>query len=92
MNPITFRDFLTGLAAAVIGGLVNGMAVAALTPGFELDFVHLKILATAAVVGGLWNASMYLKTPQRVSGRGAERDLSGSQAMVPTSKPEEIKP
>lgn len=91
MNPISFRDLLIGLLAAVIGGAVNAAAVAAMTPGFEFDLPHLKIIAGAAVIGGLFNASMYLKTPQRAK-LAAVDELSGPQAPVPTSKAEEVKP
>ncbi len=90
MNPISFRDLIVGLLAAIIGGAINGAAVAAAT-GFTFDAAHFKAIAAAAVVGGLFNASMYLKTPQRAA-TNAPQELSGPQAPVPTSTPAEVKP
>lgn len=91
MNPISFRDFLIGLLAAAIGGAVNAMAVMVAT-GFTLDSAHGKGMAVAAIVGGLFNAAAYLKTPQRTAGQLPQHELSGPQAPVPTTKPEEVKP
>ena len=59
---MNYKAFFAGLGVAIIGGAVNGAAVAAAT-GFSFDPVHLKAIAGAAVVGGLFNASMYLKQP-----------------------------
>lgn len=90
MNPINFRDFVIGLLAAAIGGAVNAMAVMVAT-GFTLDAAHGRGMMVAAIVGGLFNAAAYLKTPQRTAGQ-APQELSGPQAPVPTSKPAEVQP
>ena len=59
---LNLKDFLAGLLVTLIGGAVNAAAVAVAT-GFALDAAHWKAMAAAAVVGGLFNASAYLRQP-----------------------------
>lgn len=82
------KNYYKGLLAAAVGGAINGAAVVAAT-GFQLDLLHWKSVGAAAFVGGLINASMFLKDPRKSN---HDQDLSGPQAPVPTTKPNEIKP
>jgi hypothetical protein len=66
-----FSKWVKGLAAAAIGGAINGLAVTVVDPEHFLSAAGWKQLAAIAAVGGLSHAAAYLKqSPTVVAGAG----------------------